>query len=165
VVERDAQPYVSIAAQLKMSELADSLGPLAPRIFARLGELGVEPAGPPFWKYNVIDMAGLLAMEVGVAVADPGLVSRGPSDEIQPGVLPAGRYAVVRHHGHPDGLEQATGDLLAWADRQGLRWDTVDDDGDERWVARLEEYLDHPEETPDMDDWDTDIVFKLADEG
>jgi hypothetical protein len=30
---------------------------------------GVAPAGPPFWKYNVVDMQRELEVKAGVAVA------------------------------------------------------------------------------------------------
>ena len=118
-----------------------------------------QPAGPPLWKYNVIDMAGELEIEAGVAVA----ARVEGDDRVSGGMLPGGRYAVVRYHGHPDGLEQATGDLLQLGRRTGpvVRHDRVE--GEERWAARLEEYLDDPAEKPDMSEWDTDLAFKLTD--
>jgi len=45
----------------------------------------------------------------------------------------------------------------------GSVWDIKLVDRAERWGARLEEYLDDPDEKPDMNDWDTDLAFKLAD--
>jgi hypothetical protein len=40
-------------------------------VFAWLRERNIPPAGPPFWKYNAIDMDRLLEVEVGVPVAAP----------------------------------------------------------------------------------------------
>ena len=65
----------------------------------------------------------------------------------------------MNYHGHPDGLLNATRDLLDWASSEGLEWDA---DGD-NWTARLEIYKSDPREVPNMDDWDTELQFKLKD--
>jgi len=69
IIERPAQPYVAIKAQVTMQTIGTVLPELHPRVFAWLGERGIPPAGPPFWKYNVIDMDRGLEVEVGVPVA------------------------------------------------------------------------------------------------
>jgi hypothetical protein len=67
------------------------------------------------------------------------------------GDLPAGRYAVLWHTGHPNGLVDATRSLLDRTAEQGLAWDvTTTPDGD-RWASRLEIYHDEPGQ--DMNDW------------
>ena len=43
--------------------------PLNQEVFAWLGGGGAAPAGAPFWKYNVIDMAREIEIEAGVPVA------------------------------------------------------------------------------------------------
>ena len=159
IVERQAQPYVSITARTPMRQLGEVVPPLNGEVFGWLAERGIRPAGPALWKYNVIDMAGELEVEAGVAVE--GTVDG--DDRVRAGVLPAGRYVVGRYHGHPDGLEGATGTLLAWAEERDLSWDMSKESGEERWTARLEEYPDDPEEQPDMNEWNTDLAFKLAD--
>lgn len=156
---RAEQPYVSITTRVPMTALGDQVPPLNGEVFEWLASHGVQPAGPALWKYNVIDMAHDLEVEAGVQV--DGDV---PDDErVRRHVLPAGRYVVARHVGHPDGLEQATGELLSWASDQGLRWDVSYVDGAERWAARLEEYLSDPADQPDMNQWVTNLAFKLAD--
>ena len=57
----------------------------------------------------------------------------------------------------------ATAALLAWAQEQGLTWDAHDDPEGTAWGGRLEVFLTNPMEQPDMSQWDTDLVFKLAD--
>lgn len=57
ITERADQPYVAIRANVTMAQLpgfADRLG----EVFGWLAEHGVPPAGPPFFRYNVIDMEG-----------------------------------------------------------------------------------------------------------
>ncbi len=158
VVQREAIPYAAIAIAVPMERLATA-GPLNGVVFDWLAQHHVAPVGPPFWKYNVIDMAGQLQLEVGVATATPATAD----DRVSVGELPAGRYLETTYHGHPDGLLQATSDLLAYADAQGLTFDKADSPTGERWAARLEYYLSDPDDQPDMAQWDTTLSFKLTD--
>jgi effector-binding domain-containing protein len=157
IVERGAQRYVSITTRATMdrfSEIADAL----PELFGWLDEHGIAPVGAPFFRYNSIDMTGLMEVEAGVPVAEPH-----PGDErVGPGQLPAGRYATAMYLGHPRGLLAATRELLEWGQREGVRWDMSTVDGDERWAARLERYLSDPAVQPDMHKWETELAFKLA---
>jgi effector-binding domain-containing protein len=158
IVERPAQPYVAVTRSLTMAELEGTLPPLISDVFGWLADHGHQPAGPPFWKYNVIDMAAKLEVEVGVAVAN----AVAGDDLVGAGVVPAGRYVTVVHTGPPDSLEEATRELLEWATARGLTWDvTVADDG-EHWAARLEEYLTDPAQEPDQARWQTRLAFRLA---
>jgi effector-binding domain-containing protein len=158
VVQREAVPYAAIAIAVPMERLA-SAGPLNGVVYDWLARRQIVPAGPPFWKYDVIDMAGQLELEVGVATATPASAD----DQVSVGELPAGRYLETTYHGHPDGLRQATSDLLAYADAHGLTFDKTDSPTGEQWAARLEYYLNDPDGQPDMTQWDTTLSFKLID--
>ena len=118
----------------------------------------VEQAGAPFWKYNVIDMERQLEVEVGFPVAVPVA----GDDRVLAGVLPAGKYATLRHIGHPDTLSDATTALLDWAAGQGLTWDVMETEEGDRWGARLEIYETDPAQEPNMDNWETELAFQLA---
>jgi effector-binding domain-containing protein len=159
VAERQAQPYVSIRERVTMQDIGSVLPPLTPQVFAWLGERGIQPAGLPFWKYDVIDMDRFLEVEVGVPVAVP--VDGG--GRVLPGVLPAGRYATLRHIGHPAELYDATVALLEWAGQEGLTWDMTKTENGEAWAARLEIYETNPADEPDMTKWVTQLAFRLAD--
>ena len=155
---RAEQPYVAIRGHVTMAEI----GPFAVRtgeVFGWLGARGVAPAGPPFLKYNVIDMMRQLELDNGVPVGAPVEVD----GDMIAGVIPAGRYATVTHVGHPSELMGATGALLDWAAGQGLTWDVSPDAGGERWGSRVEFYLTDPGEEPDMSKWATELAFRLAD--
>ena len=56
---------------------------------------GVEPAGPPIWRYRLIDMARELLVDVGVPVA----TAVSGNGRIVGGVLPAGKYVTVTTSG------------------------------------------------------------------
>lgn len=154
--QRAAQPYVGIRSQVSMQELGSVLPPLIGEVFAFLGKQGVEPAGPPFWRYLIVDMEKKLEVDVAVPVA-AALPGEG---RVIADVLPAGRYATVLHTGHPDELEGATADLLAWAEKQGITWKM---DG-ERWAGRVEWYLTDPDTEPDMHKWQTELAFLTIDQ-
>jgi effector-binding domain-containing protein len=158
IIERADQPYIAIQASVPMSGLA-GLGERLGDVFGWLAARGVAPAGPPFFKYNVIDMAHELEMEAGVPVA--GAVERDAS--VVASVLPGGRYVTSTHLGHPDGLMEATRYLLDWAAARDLKWDIAETPAGERWGSRLEFYLTDPSEHPDMNKWQTQLAFRLAD--
>ena len=86
-------------------------------MFGWRGARGLAPTGPPFLKYNVIDMVRLLEIETGVPVAAP--VDSEGNGEVVVGVLPAGRYATVTHVGHPSELLGVTKALLRLGRRAG----------------------------------------------
>jgi len=155
---RTEQPYVALRARVPMSGIP-AFAVRTGEVFGWLGARGLTPAGPPFLKFNVIDMARELEMENGVPVAAPV----NGDDLVVAGVLPAGRYATVTHTGHPSELVEVTGALLDWGAEQGLTWDVSPSEDGDRWGARLEFYLTDPAEEPDMSKWQTQLAFRLAD--
>lgn len=158
VADRAAQPYVGITKTVTMAtipEIADQI----PQLLGAMARQGLAPAGAPFLRYKIIDMDRELVIEAGVPV-DAGSVA---PEGAAAGALPAGRYAVVVHHGHPDGLVDATSGLLDWANGEGHAWDVQDTAAGEVWGCRLESYLTDPRDEPDMNAWDTELAFRLAD--
>ena len=155
---RAEQPYVAVRARVTMAGIG-GLGARLGEVFAWLGARGLAPAGAPFFRYNVIDMARELEIDAGVPVP-PGVAG---DDGVVSSILPAGRYATVTHVGPPSELAAATKALLDWAAGQGLRWDMTTDDSGERWGSRLEIYLTDPGQEPDMSKWQTQLAFRLAD--
>jgi len=149
---------VAIRGRVSMAEIG-AFAVRTPEVFAWLGAHGLPPAGPPFMRYNVIDMTRELEIDNGVPVAAP---VEGDAEVIA-GVLPAGRYATLTHVGHPSELMAATKALLDWAAEQGLTWDMSPSADGERWGSRLEIYLSDPREEPDMSKWVTQLAFRLAD--
>jgi effector-binding domain-containing protein len=94
IIERAEQPYVAIRAEVTMAELA-GLADRFGEVFGWLAEHGVAPAGPPFFRYHVIDMERQLDVEAGVPV--PAAMEG--DDRVVAGTLPAGRYATSVHAG------------------------------------------------------------------
>ena len=71
IIERPATPYVAITAKVTMEDMGAVVPPLNQEVLTWLSAREVAPVGAPFWKYNVVDMAGLLEIEAGVATAEP----------------------------------------------------------------------------------------------
>jgi effector-binding domain-containing protein len=161
IIQRPAQPYLAIAASVTMQTIGVVMPPLTGELFGWLAANGIESAGPPFWRYNVIDMARSLEMEVGCPVA--GTTVSG-DERVLAGTLPAGRYATLLHVGPPQSLAGATSALLDWARANDLGWDVSPSSEGERWGCRLEVLLTDPASQPDMSKWETELVFRLADE-
>jgi hypothetical protein len=156
VQDRTEQPYVGLTATIAMddfSAVADRL----PEIFRRLAERGVQPAGPPFFRYKVIDMEREMVVEAGVPVAEPLIV-----DGLEADVLPPGRHVTTTFTGHPKQLMSVTADLLRWADDQGLAFDQHAGPLGDVWGCRLEFYETDPAVEPDMNHWTTTLAFRLA---
>jgi effector-binding domain-containing protein len=159
ITQLPERPYVAIAASVTMDTIGAVVPPLNGEVFRWLGARGIAPAGPPFWRYNVIDMERRLEVEAGVTVAAP----TAGDERVVAGVLPAGRYATVRHVGAPDTLVAATAALQEWAAANGLKWDMTPSPAGERWGCRVENYLSDPDDEPDMTKWVTELAFRLAD--
>ncbi len=118
----------------------------------------VDPAGPPFLRYHVIDMRGFMDISYGVPVL-PSLPDEGriKSDE-----LPAGRYASLIFSG---GGISANRTLIEWVRANGLKFDRWDTEEGDNFRGRYERYLTDPKVEPRKSKWEIEVAIKLADEG
>ena len=112
-------------------------------------------------------MAAGLQIEMGVPVATAidGGGSDGDSGDggrITPGVLPAGRYAVLRHTGPYDGLIASNAALQRWAEEHGITFDSWDTPEGTAWRARAEHYLTNPAAEPDPSKWEVDVAYLIT---
>jgi effector-binding domain-containing protein len=158
IVEQDAQPYVAVTGHVTMqtfSELADRL----PGVFGWLDAHGTAPAGPPFFRYRVIDMANEMVIEAGVPMAGPVA----PEGDLTVDELPSGRYVTRTYIGPPEDLVEVTAGLLRWAEDRGLVFEARPSEAGEVWGCRLEWLEYNPAEQPDRRTWQTRLAFRLAD--
>src|SRR5215475_3197254 len=94
--ERAEVQYMGIRTQTQFKGMFKEVTKLFKEMNAWVKKQDVEPAGPPFLRYHVIDMEGEMDIEVGVPVAKP-LKGDG---HVCPGVLPGGRYASLIYVGN-----------------------------------------------------------------
>jgi effector-binding domain-containing protein len=157
IVERAAQPYVAVRRRVTMP-FDDIVPQVLEALFGAMKAQGIEPDGPVIFKHNFINMPEL-EMDFGVPVATPATVR----DGLVSGTLPAGRYAELTALGHYDGLIEANGALIDWARDSGLAFDVRETHEGDYFTARMEIYLNDPNEEPDPDKWETVISIKLRD--
>jgi effector-binding domain-containing protein len=156
--DRAERQYVGIRTQLPIRELGSTIPKLLAELFRRLDQQGVAPSGPPFIRYHVINMAAEMDVELGISV-ETALSGDGT---VSPGVLPAGRYAVLVYTGRDNGIA-GNAALLDWGKQQGLVWDRWSTNNGDAFGARYESFLTNPDEEPDNRKWQTEVAVKLAD--
>lgn len=159
IQQRPAQPYAGIRVRIPMDGISAAVDQAFPELFGWLAEHAIAPAGPPFIRYHVIDMAGEMEIEPGVPaeVTDEAAASQG--GRVRAGVLPGGRYVVLQHVGPYDGLVASNAALQAWAEQQGVQFDTWETDRGSAWRGRAEHYLTNPAEEPDPAKWAVDVAY------
>jgi len=155
IQERAAQHYAAISMAVTMGSI--SVEAFA-ELFGWLARSGIAPGGPPLIRYLVIDMDAELQIELAVPVSEPVAAS----GRIQPGTLPGGRYAVLRHTGLYDGLIASNAALQRWADSRGLAFDTWETAAGTAWRSRAEHYLTDPSKEPDPAKWEVDVAYLLS---
>ena len=155
IQERAAQHYAGIRMTVPMDGISGAVDEAFPELFGWLAGNGIAPGGAPFIRYLVIDMAASLQLELGVPVNSPVA----GSGRIQPGVLPEGRYAVLRHTGPYDGLMAANAALQQWASEHGAEFDVADSAEGQAWRSRVEHYLTNPAQEPDPAKWEVDVAY------
>jgi effector-binding domain-containing protein len=157
---RSEKPYVGIRTQVSMGEMGSGLIPqLIGEVFGWLGQRGIAPAGAPFMRFYVIDMADHMDVEIGVPVAAP---VQGDG-RVQGNTLPAGRYASLIYTGVENGYE-GNKVLIEWANNNGIQWDRWDDPHGDAFRSRYEIYIDGPDDDPNPANWRTEVAIKLADD-
>ena len=155
--DRTEQPYMGIRTQVPMEEMGSGLIPrLHGEVMSYLKKQDVAPAGAPFIRYWVINMPGLMDIELGwpVASALPG------DGRVAAGSLPAGRYASLIYTGIMNGVA-GNAALLDWGAQQGLAWDSWSSDAGDAFGARYETFLTDPDDEPDMAKWETEVAIRL----
>ena len=156
IQQRPAQVYAGIPATVTMATFPQAADTGFPELFGWLAEHGITPAGPPFIRYHVIDMAAELEIELAVPVDAPVA----GSGRVRSGVLPGGRYVTLLHTGPFDGLVAANAALQEWAREQGIALESSADGA--RWNGRVEHYLTDPAEEPDQAKWQVEVAYLTA---
>jgi ElaB/YqjD/DUF883 family membrane-anchored ribosome-binding protein len=136
--------YAGIRGDLTMDELAQgAVGDLIAEVAAWLDARGVAPTGAPLVRYHVVDMASTLDVEIGFPVG----VALAGDDRVRPGLLPAGRYAVLVDRGAENGVA-GNGVLIRWAAEHGVARDDDASERGHRFRARYETSSPVPTTTP-----------------
>ena len=156
---RAEQPYIAIRSAELLSEWG-KVNALIAEVLDVMGANQLAPDGPLFYRYLVAtDPEQPFVVEVGF----PTGRFVPCAGRAHPGTIPAGRYATLRHAGHPDKLRDSFAVLERWIAEQGQAADNEMTDGHCRWAGRFEFYLTDPERQPDPNMWEIDLAWKLRD--
>jgi effector-binding domain-containing protein len=153
---RDEKHYMGIRTQTPFKGMFAVVDQLRKELYAWFKAQGIEPEGPAFLRYHVIDMAGEMDIEFGIQVTKilPG------AERVTPGVLPAGHYANLIYRGSGMRGNKA---LIGWGKENGIAWDRWDDARGDAFRCRYEAYLTDPKVEPRKTKWDVDLAIKVAD--
>lgn len=150
--QRGAQPYAAIRIRIPQSQISSACPPLIGEVFAWVAAQGLEPAGPPFFRYARME-PDAETIDVGVPLARKATVT---DDRVRTGLLPAGRYAVLTYTGPYTGVPQAAQRLMSWVPQQGLQ--QAVSPGDQE-MAYIEFYPTDPMREPDPQKWVTELAL------
>jgi len=114
MVERPAQPVLSIRARVSPVALAQTIGESARAVFQYAGEKGYVPVGPLFVAYHGFD-GQTQEVEIGFPFA-PGVEGAG---SIRVSEIPGGKSAVWHHTGPYEKLPEARAALEQWLNANG----------------------------------------------
>jgi effector-binding domain-containing protein len=159
LVKRLAQPYCALRVQLHREAIGETVPSLFIKIFGWLASNDVEIKGPSIIRYLMVNYnSGEVQIDVGVLTAS--LINK--NDSIQCDVIPSGFYATVLHQGEYSGLMETTGELLEWGKENLISWQVVEKSNIYLWRGRIETYLVGPSDTPDSQEWKTEISILLT---
>jgi DNA gyrase inhibitor GyrI len=117
-------------------------------------ERQVNPAGPPFLRYHVIDMRGEMDLTFGIPVQEVL-----PEDgAVTPGALSAGQYASLVFMGSGIAGNKA---LIDWVRANGLEFDRWSTEKGDNFRCRYETYLTDPKVEPHKTRWEIEVAIKL----
>lgn len=152
---REEKHYMGIRTQTPFSGMFAVVDQLRKQLYKWFKAQGIEPEGPAFLRYHVIDMEGEMDIEFGIQMTKPL-----PGDEhVKPGVLPAGQYANLIYRG--SGM-RGNKTLIGWARENGIAWDRWDDPKGDGFRCRYEAYLTDPKVEHRKTKWDVDLAIKVA---
>ena len=145
VKEQPTQATLAIRTRVSVQDLPQVLGKAYGAIAQYLGDLGEQPAGPPFVAYYNMDMQDL-DVEVGFPVSR-GLSGKG---DIQACEIPGGKVATCLYTGPYSDIGPAYNALSQWMKENGY----------EATGVAYEMYLNDPGQTVPQE-LQTQIVFPL----
>ena len=162
IEHRDLRHYVGVSRRIAACQFAGTIGSGWPEVRAWMARRRIPSAGAPFIRYCVLGDEGTFELVLGVPVAQPVERQIAGDGEVHAGVLPAGRYVVLRHVGPFEGLPHSHARLRQWASERGVAFDRWHTGRGEAWRASAEHYLVDPCSEPDPSRWEVELTYLTA---
>jgi effector-binding domain-containing protein len=165
IEERPQQPYAGIAAEVDSeAEFRQAVDRSVPELFGWLGSRGIEPAGPPFIRYLELSEDG---QPLRFEFCAPTAEAPAAEGRVRAGTLPAGSYLTYLHvgpytHAEVDDLNDAHSRLIAWAEREGLDFESSTTPRGTAYEANVERYLTDASREPDWSKWQTELACLIT---
>ena len=118
---------------------------------------GIADEGPFFLRYHVIDMQGIMDIELGFVVQKP---HKG-DDRVKPGVLPKGRYANLTYTRYAMRGNKA---LIEWIRENEIKMDRWEVKGGDAFACRYEAYLTDYRVEHRKSAWEVELAIKIDDD-
>ncbi|WP_204772946.1 GyrI-like domain-containing protein [Orlajensenia leifsoniae] len=148
---RQEVPTLGIRETVPFRTMLSNRDRLLAELIAWLTDHGVEPTGHFFLRLHVVNMSGLMDIEVGASGATD--ISDG---RVQAGSLPAGDYAVLAYRAKSMAANRR---LHAWVREQGLVLETRPHPRGEAFASRCEIYLTDPRKERRKTRWVVELAF------
>lgn len=153
---RPRQIYMGIRFIAPFKGMSREIGGNADQLNRWVDENKIKTSGPPFLRYHVIDMRGLMDLSFCVPV-HKALPDDGP---VKADVIPSGRYASLVYSGGGISGNRA---LIEWVRAQGMNFDRWDTEQGDNFRGRYETYLTDPKVEPRKSKWKIEVAIKLSD--
>ena len=151
--DRPERPTVGIRETVPFRTMLSNRDRLLQELIAPQARHDVEPEGPFFLRLHVVDMQGLMQIEVGVPATSSSTDGR-----VQGGSMPAGRYAVLAYRAKSMAANRR---LHAWIEGEGWQLDSAPHPEGEAFAGRFETYLTDPRTERRKTQWVVELAFKI----
>ncbi len=113
-VDLEPQPAMVVRRKVAITEFAEALNDIFPRVFQHITGAGQQPTGMPFMRYFSMDgVACDIAAGMPVSEAIPG------AGDIEPHLLPGGKALTALHVGAYEGVGSVWGQVMQRARELG----------------------------------------------
>jgi effector-binding domain-containing protein len=153
---RSEQRYMGIREKAPFNGMFAVVDVLLKELRTLVKQAGVADEGPFLLRYHVIDMQGMMDIEVGFVV----LAHLPETERMKQGVLPAGRYANLVYSRY---AMRGNKTLIGWAQQHEIQFDRWDDPEGDAFRCRYEAYLTDYRLEPRKKNWQVDLAIKVAD--
>jgi effector-binding domain-containing protein len=148
-VDLDEQITEVVRDKIGPEDIPEWIGGVYSEVMGHMAQNGVQPIGPPFAMYLL--MNGAFEVEAGFPVAT-ALPAAGRMETSR---LPGGPAAMTTHLGPYETLPEAYQALEKWVDGHGY----------EKKGPFWETYFTDPNEEPDVTKWRTQVVMPIRPKG
>ena len=154
LVQKEAVHYLGIRTQTPFRGMFAVVTELLKELRRWVKAHDLAEEGPFLLRYHVIDMSGLMDIEVGFVVPEalPG------DDRVRPATIPAGLYASLVYRGSD---VKAVWALLHWSEQQDVVWDRTESPQGEVFAGRYEAYLTDYRVESRKKMWDVELAIKV----